>query len=140
MPAGTAVGGLWAASASMSAHGTDAAGLLVILCSLGNCFVQATWVQYADKPESAGLYKELEWMPRLKQQVGDGSVSFTRPEDKDYLHANHLSTFESSWLRAMKPSLPNGFIPPGQPGPPGGRRQGRHFPYHRQSTPKPAAS
>ena len=68
---------------------------LVILCSLGELLlVQATWVQYADKPESAGLYKELEWMPRLKQQVGDGSVSFySAQRDKDYLHANHLSTF-----------------------------------------------
>ena len=33
-------------------------------------------------------------MPRLKQQVGDGSVSFySAQRDKDYLHANHLSTF-----------------------------------------------
>lgn len=66
-----------------------------IFMALGELLlVQATWVQYADKPESAGLYKELEWMPRLKQQVGDGSVSFySAQRDKDYLHANHLSTF-----------------------------------------------
>lgn len=89
-------GGLWAASRiHVRARHKMLLASLVILCSLGELLlVQATWVQYADKPESAGLYKELEWMPRLKQQVGDGSVSFySAQRDKDYLHANHLSTF-----------------------------------------------
>ena len=89
-------GGLWAAShIHVRARHKMLLASLVILCSLGELLlVQATWVQYADKPESAGLYKELEWMPRLKQQVGDGSVSFySAQRDKDYLHANHLSTF-----------------------------------------------
>lgn len=67
----------------------------VILCSLGEqLLVQATWVHYADKPESAGLYREPEWLPRLKQQVGDGSVlCYTSHRDKDYFHDNHLSSF-----------------------------------------------
>jgi hypothetical protein len=89
-------GGLWAASRiHVRARHKLLLASLVILCSLGELLlVQATWVQYADKPESAGLYKEPEWMPRLKQQVGDGSVSFYSTQgDKDYLHANHLSTF-----------------------------------------------
>lgn len=89
-------GGLWAASRiHVHARYKLLLASLVILCSLGELLlVQATWVQYADKPESSGLYKEPEWMPRLKQQMGDGSVSFYSAQgDKDYLHANHLSTF-----------------------------------------------
>ena len=89
-------GGLWAASRiHVRARHKLLLDSAVILCSLGEqLLVQATWVHYADKPESAGLYREPEWLPRLKQQVGDGSVlCYTSHRDKDYFHDNHLSSF-----------------------------------------------
>lgn len=89
-------GGLWAAS-RIHVHSRNKLLLAttVILCSLGEqLLVQSIWVHYADKPSVTGLYKEPEWMPRLKQQVGDGSALFyTARRDKDYLHENHLSSF-----------------------------------------------
>ena len=89
-------GGLWAASRiHVFARHKLLLASAVILCSLGEqLLVQATWVHYADKPESAGLYREPEWLPHLKQQVGDGSVlCYTSHRDKDYFHDNHLSSF-----------------------------------------------
>lgn len=89
-------GGLWAAS---RIHVRSRYNLLlvsaVILCSVGEqLLVQSTWVHYADKPSVTGLYREPEWLPRLKEQVGNGSVLFySSCLDKDYLHTNHLSTF-----------------------------------------------
>lgn len=134
-------GGLWAASRiHVRARHKLLLASAVILCSLGEqLLVQATWVHYADKPESAGLYREPEWLPRLKQQVGDGSVlCYTSHRDKDYFHDNHLSSFgikqaegyetvRPKRLHALQDILTH----------PEAARQGRHFPPSRQ--PAPAA-
>ena len=89
-------GGLWACSKIniQSRHKLLLASA-VIACSMGEQLLfQTTWVHYSEKPESTNLYKAPEWMPRLKQEVGDGSVLIlSGHRDKDYLHANHLSSF-----------------------------------------------
>lgn len=89
-------GGLWAASRiHVHARYKILLASVVILCSLGEqLLVQTTWVHYADKPASDGLYRTPEWLTRLKHQVVDGAVLlYPTQRNKDYLHTNHLSTF-----------------------------------------------
>lgn len=53
-----------------------------------------TWVSYSDKPESEYLYNEPKWMASLREEIGDGSLSFVNTTgDSDFLGTNHFSGF-----------------------------------------------
>lgn len=88
--------GLWACSRLNSCCKRPGLWVgMVVLCTFGEQMLFSSfWLAYGEKPVGNVLYPEPDWMPELRRNVGEGSVSIIDPSsDLDFLCTNHLSSY-----------------------------------------------